>query len=98
MDPASHLSGAESAPASRRAATARAEAPAVEVIDATGAGDSFNAGFLYGLDRGPSLEAALRLAVACGSLSTRSLGGVDAQPLLDEAREISEGVPEGGRG
>jgi sugar/nucleoside kinase (ribokinase family) len=90
--------GPEGAIAKRGAATARAEAPAMEVVDATGAGDSFDAGFLHGLDRGQSLEAALRLAVACGSLSTRSLGGVDALPLLDEAREVSEGVPEGGRG
>jgi sugar/nucleoside kinase (ribokinase family) len=57
----------------------------VSAIDATGAGDSFAAGFLRGLLDGRPLAKTLRLAVACGALSTRSLGGVDAQPSLDEA-------------
>jgi sugar/nucleoside kinase (ribokinase family) len=59
----------------------------VTVVDATGAGDSFAAGFLRGLLDGRPLAETLSLAVACGSLSTRALGGVDAQPTLDEALE-----------
>ena len=64
---------------------AAATPPPVSAIDATGAGDSFAAGFLRGLLDGRPLAETLRLAVACGALSTRSLGGVDAQPSLDEA-------------
>jgi sugar/nucleoside kinase (ribokinase family) len=51
----------------------------------SGAGDSFDAGFLYGYLYGWSLARSLRLACACGSLSTRASGGTDGQPTLDEA-------------
>ncbi|MFN2155329.1 MAG: carbohydrate kinase family protein, partial [Anaerolineae bacterium] len=50
-----------------------------------GAGDSFDAGFLYGYLNGWSLDRALRLACACGSLSTRAPGGTTGQPTLEEA-------------
>lgn len=65
----------------------RAEASATEanVIDTTGAGDSFDAGFLSGWMSGWPLERSLRLACACGSLSTEAFGGSEAQPTLDEA-------------
>ena len=59
----------------------------VEVVDTTGAGDSFNAGFLYGYLAKWSLEEALRLACACGSLSTRGIGGTACQPTLQEAEQ-----------
>jgi sugar/nucleoside kinase (ribokinase family) len=81
--------GSEGAIARRGEAAASAAAPSVHAVDGTGAGDSFSAGFLYGYGNGWSLEEALRLGVACGSLSTRSLGGVDAQPLLAEALELA---------
>jgi sugar/nucleoside kinase (ribokinase family) len=57
----------------------------VEVIDTVGAGDSFNAGFLYGFIKQWSLTKSLQLALACGSLSTRAAGGTSAQPTLAEA-------------
>jgi sugar/nucleoside kinase (ribokinase family) len=57
----------------------------VDVVDTTGAGDSFDAGFLYGYLHGWPLERTLRLACACGSLSTRAPGGTAGQPTLDEA-------------
>ena len=60
----------------------------VEAVDATGAGDSFDAGFLAGRLTGLDLEASLRLGCACGALSTRRLGGTTAQPTLDEARAL----------
>lgn len=64
-------------------------APALPVVvaDTVGAGDSFDAGFLYGYLNGWSLERSLRLACACGSLSTRLPGGTDGQPTLAEALE-----------
>ncbi|HTF09203.1 MAG TPA: carbohydrate kinase family protein [Asanoa sp.] len=53
-------------------------------VDTVGAGDSFNAGFLAGQLGGADVESSLRLAAACGALSTRAAGGTDAQPTLDE--------------
>ena len=57
----------------------------VNVVDAVGAGDSFDAGFLYGYLHHWELERALRLACVCGALSTQKAGGTDAQPTLGEA-------------
>lgn len=57
----------------------------VQVVDAVGAGDSFDAGFVCGMLRGWGIERALRLGIACGSLSTRAAGGTAAQPTLQEA-------------
>lgn len=63
------------------------EFPTIEVstVDAVGAGDSFNAGFLAGLLNGMPPRRRLALAVACGALSTRAAGGTAAQPTLAEA-------------
>lgn len=61
---------------------------AVNVVDTTGAGDSFDAGFMYGYLAGWSLQRTLRLGCACGSLSTRATGGTAAQPTLAEALAV----------
>jgi sugar/nucleoside kinase (ribokinase family) len=57
----------------------------VKVVDTVGAGDSFDAGFVYGYLNGWSLEESLRLGVVCGALSTRKAGGTQAQPTLEES-------------
>ena len=49
-------------------------------VDTIGAGDSFDAGFVYGHLQGWPVGRSLAFAAACGSLSTRAAGGVDAQP------------------
>jgi sugar/nucleoside kinase (ribokinase family) len=54
-------------------------------VDTVGAGDSFDAGFLAGWLGGRDLAASLRLAAACGALSTRAAGGTAAQPTMAEA-------------
>jgi sugar/nucleoside kinase (ribokinase family) len=77
--------GERGAIARRGGAYASASPPPMAAIDATGAGDSFAAGFLRGLLDDCTLDETLRLAVACGALSTRELGGVEAQPTLDAA-------------
>jgi sugar/nucleoside kinase (ribokinase family) len=64
----------------------RAPAVSVDAVDAVGAGDSFDAGFVAAVLRGLDLPAALTVAAACGSLSTRAHGGTAAQPTWDEAR------------
>ena len=58
-------------------------------VDTTGAGDSFAAGFLRARRDGLPLADQLRVAVACGSLSTRALGGVAAQPTWEEAAALA---------
>jgi len=57
----------------------------VLVIDTVGAGDSFDAGFIYGYLAGWDPMHILNLANICGGLSTRQAGGTAAQPTLDEA-------------
>ena len=56
-----------------------AQAPAVDVVDTTGAGDSFDAGFISAMLEGLPGEQCLARAVWCGSLATRSFGGTAAQ-------------------
>ena len=77
--------GARGARLVGRGGTVESPAPAVDAVDATGAGDSFDAGFIAGLLAGRPAEECLRLACACGALSTRALGGTAAQPTLEEA-------------
>jgi sugar/nucleoside kinase (ribokinase family) len=60
----------------------------VNVIDTVGAGDSFDAGFLYGYLNGWTLEKSLQLACVCGALSTQRAGGTEGQPTLDEAMKF----------
>lgn len=50
-------------------------APVVEVIDSTGAGDAFAAGFIAGLLRGETLEACLEQGIAKGAEAVQFLGG-----------------------
>ncbi|MER7277658.1 PfkB family carbohydrate kinase [Dactylosporangium sp. NPDC000244] len=57
---------------------------AVDVVDTTGAGDSFNAGFLAGRLAGRDVPESLAWAARAGSLSTRAAGGTAAQATPDE--------------
>jgi sugar/nucleoside kinase (ribokinase family) len=65
----------------------RVAAMAIEPVDTTGAGDSFNAGFLRAWLDGADVRESLELGAVCGALSTRASGGVDGQATLAEARE-----------
>lgn len=56
----------------------------VNVVDTVGAGDSFDAGFIYGYLNKWTLEKSLRLACVCGALSTQQAGGTNGQPKLEE--------------
>jgi sugar/nucleoside kinase (ribokinase family) len=55
----------------------------VTTVDATGAGDCFDAGFIYGLLQNESPERCLQIANLCGALSTMSLGGIASFPERD---------------
>jgi sugar/nucleoside kinase (ribokinase family) len=59
----------------------------VETIDTTGAGDSFDAGFIYGWLNREKPQTCLQIANICGALSTRALGGVQAFPTVEELRD-----------
>ncbi len=61
----------------------------VTVVDTTGAGDSFDAGFVYGYLQGWSLERSLGIATACGACSTQAAGGTAAQPDLEQALALA---------
>jgi len=63
----------------------RVDGMLTQAVDTTGAGDSFDAGFLAAWLNGEPVDRALAVANACGSLSTRAMGGVNAQPTMDEA-------------
>ena len=83
--------GAQGAIAARGAERAHCPPFPVNVIDTTGAGDSFDAGMLYGYLNDWSLERSLSLGCACGALSTRAAGGTTAQPTLDQALALMDG-------
>ena len=83
--------GAAGALACRQGIITRASAIRVDVLDAVGAGDSFDAGFLFGFLDHWSVEKSLRLGGVCGALSMRKRGGTDGQPTLDEAMRYVPG-------
>lgn len=63
----------------------------VDVKDTTGAGDSFNAGFIHAhVFQGLPLEEAMRFANGCGAISTTGFGGTAAQPTLEEVLAFLE--------
>jgi sugar/nucleoside kinase (ribokinase family) len=56
----------------------------VDVVDAIGAGDSFDAGFLYGYLNGFDKRDCLAAANICGARNTLNTGGIKGQIVLDE--------------
>lgn len=76
--------GAQGAMAIKGGRRYKAEAVAVALVDAVGAGDSFNAGFLHGWLKGWPLDQCLRFGNLTGAFSTTAPGGVEA--FRDRAR------------
>lgn len=70
--------GAKGALAQRGKERVEAAAVAVTPVDAVGAGDSFNAGFLHEYVRGGDLLTCLKSGNAAGALSTTRAGGTEA--------------------
>ena len=69
--------------ASADGVVARVAGYPVAAIDTTGAGDSFDAGFLAAWLDGAAPAEALRAAAVAGALSTLAIGGVDGQPTVE---------------
>jgi bifunctional ADP-heptose synthase (sugar kinase/adenylyltransferase) len=60
----------------------------VAAIDTTGAGDSFNAGFLHAWLRKATLVDALRWGAACAALAKLGYGGTTSQPRGNEVEFV----------
>jgi sulfofructose kinase len=60
----------------------------MDVVDTTGAGDVFHAGFIYGLLQNWEVEEILKFANAVAGLKCRDLGGRRAIPTLKEVRHL----------
>lgn len=63
--------------------------PKVIVNDATGAGDAFRAGLLYGLLKGFDLPRSVCIGAAAGTLKVRFVGAATTLPKLDEVETLS---------
>jgi sugar/nucleoside kinase (ribokinase family) len=66
---------------------------ALDAVDSTGAGDSFDAGFLHAWLRDLPLVEAMRWGNACGALSTRGVGGTARQADVGEAKALLDAAP-----
>lgn len=60
------------------------------IVDAVGAGDNFDAGFLYGFVHDWPLDRCLRAGLGAASLSLRGRGGTGALGTIDEALAAAE--------
>jgi sugar/nucleoside kinase (ribokinase family) len=66
--------------------------PAVNAVDATGAGDAFRSGLLYGLLRGFDLPRSVRWGVAAGSLKVQNLGAATTLPDFKEIEVLANSL------
>ncbi len=62
---------------------------AVDVVDTTGAGDAFNAGFIYATNvQKQPLPEAMRFAAVCGAQAVTQVGGATNAPDADSILEL----------
>lgn len=61
---------------------------AVDVVDTTGAGDTFNGALAVALSEGETLQKAIRFANIAGGLSVTRLGAQGGMPTRDRVREV----------
>jgi len=65
-------------------------APAVVVVDTTGAGDAFDAGLIDAVLSGADSQEMLQRAALCGALSVRAAGALNGLPTRLELEGIHE--------
>lgn len=58
-----------------------------QVIDTTGAGDTFNGAFAYAISENYDIEKALKFANIAAGLSTEKLGAQTGMPTLEEVKK-----------
>jgi sulfofructose kinase len=73
----------------------REPAFAVDVVDTTGAGDIFRAGFIYATLHGYDARQTLRFANAAGAASCQRLGAMASAPSLEDVRNVLNGPTRG---
>lgn len=66
--------------------------PRIDPVDATGAGDVFRAGLIYGLLQGWSLDECVRFGAAAGALSAMKPGAASDPAGVDEVRRLASTV------
>jgi sugar/nucleoside kinase (ribokinase family) len=64
----------------------RAEPPVGEIVDSTGAGDNFDAGFLHGWLNGARVEECIALGHRCAVSSLSAAGGIRGQVRMEVLR------------
>jgi sugar/nucleoside kinase (ribokinase family) len=75
--------GADGAISMKEGELTRLPGYSVQAVDTTGAGDSFNAGYLYGFLQKLDVESCLRYGNACGAMSVSAFGGSTGTPNLE---------------
>ena len=81
--------GARGAMATAGGESRSADSEPARIVDATGAGDCFNAGFLYAWLAGLPLEHGLTLGNICGARAVETFGGYRGCPREAELRAIA---------
>jgi sugar/nucleoside kinase (ribokinase family) len=71
-----------------RSRTITAPGFAIKPLDTTGAGDSFNAGFVFRFLNGAPIDDCVTWGNACGALSTQALGGTAGFPDCGELQRF----------
>jgi len=72
------------------AGTLRVPSVATEIVDTTGAGDCFDAGFIAGLANGLDDAAAAKVGAAAAAACIRHVGGAVGIPTYGELLKINE--------
>lgn len=85
--------GADGAIARTRTATHHMPTVQVTPVDTTGAGDAFDAGFIYALTHNHSLKDCMRYGVVAGALTTTRIGGATGTPTLEEVQQWLSKLP-----
>lgn len=88
--------GAEGVYADTPKERVRVQSYAAEVVDTTGAGDNFMAGFISGLVRGCSLRECLEFGSAVSAVSIGQIGATGAVKSAAQVQEIVDRERQGG--